>query len=123
RSLRQAGQALMNGRSLRLATVLVAAAASSALWAHLRADETVTRYGGQAQQRAANPDLLRFCPGSGIPCVEITREAYDRGHDQFRSSCGFCHGPTAAGGNGRPNLIFSSVIRLDEKGVDITRLI
>ena len=68
-------------------------------------------------------NLLRFCPGSGIPCVEITREAYDRGHDQFRSSCGFCHGPTAAGGNGGPNLIFSSVIRRDNKGADITRLI
>lgn len=76
-----------------------------------------------AEQRAATPGLLRFCPGSGIPCVEITKEAYDRGHDQFRSSCGFCHGPTAAGGNGGPNLIFSSVIRLDENGADITRVI
>jgi cytochrome c oxidase cbb3-type subunit 3 len=76
-----------------------------------------------AQQRGANPNLLRFCPGSGIPCVEFTREALDRGHDQFRASCGFCHGPTAAGGNGGPNLIFSSVVRLDEKGADITRLI
>src|SRR5919107_3494369 len=97
-------------RRLFLAAMLVVAAmaASSSL---------------RAQQRGANPNLLRFCPGSGIPCVEITREAYDRGHDQFRSSCGFCHGPTAAGGNGAPNLIFSPVIRLDEKGADITRLI
>ena len=99
----------MSGRPFLVAIVLVAAvAAASSLW---------------AQQRGANPNLLRFCPGSGIPCVEITREAYDRGHDQFRSSCGFCHGPTAAGGNGGPNLIFSPVIRLDEKGADITRLI
>ncbi len=75
-----------------------------------------------AQQRGTTPGLLRFCPGSGIPCVEITKEAYDRGHDQFRSSCGFCHGPTAAGGNGGPNLIFSSVIRLD-KGDDVANLI
>jgi cytochrome c oxidase cbb3-type subunit 3 len=75
-----------------------------------------------AQQRGATPGLLRFCPGSGIPCVEITKEAYDRGHDQFRASCGFCHGPTAAGGNGGPNLIFSSVIRLD-KGDDVANLI
>ncbi len=99
----------MIGRPFLVAIGLVAAvAAASSL---------------RAQQRGANPNLLRFCPGSGIPCVEITREAYDRGHDQFRSSCGFCHGPTAAGGNGGPNLIFSSVIRLDEKGADITRLI
>src|SRR6476661_7311997 len=74
-------------------------------------------------QRGADPNLLRFCPGSGIPCVEITREAYERGHDQFRSSCGFCHGPTAAGGNGGPNLIFSSVVRLDDKGADLTHII
>jgi hypothetical protein len=50
----------------------------------------------RAQQPGANPNpnpnLLRFCPGSGIPCVEITREAYNRGHDQFRSSCGFAMG-------------------------------
>jgi cytochrome c oxidase cbb3-type subunit 3 len=97
------------GRLVVVAIVLVAAVAvASSL---------------RAQQRGADPNLLRFCPGSGIPCVEITREAYDRGHDQFRSSCGFCHGPTAAGGNGGPNLIFSSVIRQDEKGADITRLI
>jgi cytochrome c oxidase cbb3-type subunit 3 len=76
-----------------------------------------------AQQRGAPGGLMRFCPGTGIPCVEITREAYDRGHDQFRAACGFCHGPTAAGGNGGPNLIYSAVIRLDNKGEDITRVI
>jgi cytochrome c oxidase cbb3-type subunit III len=76
---------------------------------------------GQAQ--AAGNDLLRFCPGLGIPCVEITRQAYDRGHDQFRQSCGFCHGPTAAGGNGGPNLIFSAVVRRDNQGADITKVI
>ena len=27
-----------------------------------------------AQQRGADPNLLRFCPGSGIPCVEIARK-------------------------------------------------
>jgi cytochrome c oxidase cbb3-type subunit 3 len=73
-------------------------------------------------QGGAN-ELLRFCPGLGIPCVEITRQAYDRGHEQFRQSCGFCHGPTAAGGNGGPNLIFSAVIRRDNQGADITKVI
>lgn len=77
--------------------------------------------GGQAQGGRGN--LLRFCPGLGIPCVEITQEAYDRGHEQFRQSCGFCHGPTAAGGNGGPNLIFSAVVRRDNQGADITKLI
>jgi cytochrome c oxidase cbb3-type subunit 3 len=77
----------------------------------------------RAQQDSANPNLLRFCPGLGIPCVEITRQAYDRGHEQFRQSCGFCHGPTAAGGNGGPNLIFSAVIRRDNQGADIAKVI
>ena len=76
---------------------------------------------GQAQGGGDN--LLRFCPGLGIPCVEITREAYDRGHEQFRQSCGFCHGPTAGGGNGGPNLLFSAVIRRDNQGADITKVI
>ena len=35
---------------------------------------------GQAQGGRGN--LLRFCPGLGIPCVEITREAYDRDANQ-----------------------------------------
>jgi cytochrome c oxidase cbb3-type subunit 3 len=100
------------GTSARVFLLAIGILAGAAAWSSLR-----------AQQRGANPNLLRFCPGSGIPCVEITREAYDRGHDQFRSSCGFCHGPTAAGGNGGPNLIFSPVVRLDDKGNDITHII
>jgi cytochrome c oxidase cbb3-type subunit 3 len=100
-------------KRLLLLLVLLAATASPG------AQEAAAR--GQGQGGGTN--LLRFCPGLGIPCVEITQEAYDRGHNQFRSSCGFCHGPTAAGGTGGPNLIFSPVIRQDNKGEDITRLI
>ena len=113
RTLKLAREAPVSPRLFRrlflVALVLAAAvAAASSLW---------------AQQRGANPNLLRFCPGSGIPCVEITRDAYDRGHEQFRQSCGFCHGPTAAGGNGGPNLIFSAIIRRDNQGADITKVI
>ena len=80
--------------------------------------------GARSQQApATGSELLRFCPGLGIPCVEITRQAYDRGYEQFRQSCGFCHGPTAAGGNGGPNLIYSAVIRRDNQGADITKVI
>jgi cytochrome c oxidase cbb3-type subunit 3 len=92
----------------------------SAMFAFVLAS-LVSARGGQAQGGRGN--LLRFCPGLGIPCVEITQEAYDRGHEQFRQSCGFCHGPTAAGGNGGPNLIYSAVIRRDNQGADITKLI
>ena len=79
----------------------------------------LTAQGGRG--RAENGSL-RFCPGSGIPCVEITREAYERGHQQFIQSCGFCHGRNAAGGTG-PNLIRSGVVRHDTNGGDIARII
>ena len=98
----------------------IGAVSAAMFWFALLAPQLGAR-GGQAQ--AGGDDLLRFCPGLGIPCVEITRQAYDKGHDQFRQSCGFCHGPTAAGGNGGPNLIFSAVIRRDNQGADITKVI
>jgi cytochrome c oxidase cbb3-type subunit 3 len=79
--------------------------------------------GGRGRgQAAADTGTLRFCPGSGIPCVEITREAYERGHQQFIQSCGFCHGRNAAGGTG-PNLIYSGVVRHDTNGADIAKVI
>src|SRR5690349_7986382 len=94
--------------------VWLVAAVSCAMFSWmLRAPVSAARI---EQAQAGPGNLLRFCPGLGIPCVEITREAYDRGHEQFRASCGFCHGPTAAGGNGGPNLLFSAVIRRDNQG-------
>ena len=100
--------------------VWLAAAVSAAMFSFVLLAPQLSARVGQAQGGRGN--LLRFCPGLGIPCVEITREAYDRGHEQFRQSCGFCHGPTAAGGNG-PNLLFSAVIRRDNEGADITKVI
>jgi cytochrome c oxidase cbb3-type subunit 3 len=100
--------------------IAVAAVWTATFWVVLVVPGLSAR-GEQAQ--AGGNELLRFCPGLGIPCVEITRQAYDRGHEQFRQSCGFCHGPTAAGGNGGPNLIYSAVIRRDSQGADITKVI
>jgi hypothetical protein len=74
----------MSRRWFLLAIVLAAAVAAAS---PLRAQQP-----GANPNPNPNPNLLRFCPGSGIPCVEITREAYNRGHDQFRSSCGFAMG-------------------------------
>ncbi len=100
---------------------MLRACLAATVWAAMFSFVVMPARGGQAQDGRGS--LLRFCPGLGIPCVEITREAYDRGHDQFRQSCGFCHGPTAAGGNGGPNLLFSAVIRRDNQGADITKLV
>lgn len=108
------------GTERRRRRVWLAAAVGAAMFSFVFLAPQLGARVGQAQGGRGN--LLRFCPGLGIPCVEITREAYDRGHEQFRQSCGFCHGPTAAGGNG-PNLLFSAVIRRDNEGADITKLI
>ncbi len=103
------------------ATPFLAVAVWAAMFSFVLLTPQVGARVGHAQGGQSN--LLRFCPGLGIPCVEIAREAYDRGHEQFRQSCGFCHGATAAGGNGGPNLIFSAVIRRDNQGADITKVI
>ena len=43
----------------------------------------------QAQQPGANPNVLRFCPGSGIPCVEINHwPARIKSSRRLRSSKG-----------------------------------
>lgn len=58
---------------------------------------------------------LKFCPGSGLPCSEVSPEALERGRKEFVKSCGFCHGPAATGGEG-PNLIRSTLVRHDKNG-------
>src|SRR5262245_19548750 len=118
--LRCMGNGSRGGSGARMQSRWIAAVGVAMFWVALLAAQMGAR-GAQAQ--AGGNELLRFCPGLGIPCVEITRQAYDRGHEQFRQSCGFCHGPTAAGGNGGPNLIYSAVIRRDNQGADITKLI
>jgi cytochrome c oxidase cbb3-type subunit III len=40
----------------------------------------------------------------------------ERGRGQFLKSCSFCHGPEANGTSSGPNLLRSSVVRHDEKG-------
>jgi cytochrome c oxidase cbb3-type subunit 3 len=40
----------------------------------------------------------------------------EQGQSQFVQSCGFCHGRTAMGGSGGPNLMRSALVRHDEKG-------
>lgn len=82
-----------------------------------------TPLSAQRGGRAQSPGTLRFCPGSGIPCAEITPEAYETGHQQFIQSCGFCHGRNAAGGSTGPNLIRGSVIRHDVNGESIGKVV
>jgi cytochrome c oxidase cbb3-type subunit 3 len=41
--------------------------------------------------------------------------AVERGHEQFKESCGFCHGPDATGARG-PDLVRSPLVAHDVKG-------
>lgn len=43
-------------------------------------------------------------------------ELVKQGESQFVQSCGFCHGRTAMGGSGGPNLMRSAVVRHDKDG-------
>jgi cytochrome c oxidase cbb3-type subunit 3 len=43
-------------------------------------------------------------------------EAIDRGRTAFVANCGFCHGPTAQGGDGGPGLIRSLLVLDDNEG-------
>jgi cytochrome c oxidase cbb3-type subunit III len=49
--------------------------------------------------------------------------AVERGRAQFAESCAFCHGPNANGGTHGPSLIRSAVVRHDEKGELIGKII
>src|SRR3982751_4082856 len=48
--------------------------------------------------------------------ASANKAAEERGRAQFAQSCGFCHGPNAAGGTHGPSLIRSAVVRHDENG-------
>lgn len=78
---------------------------------------------GGRGQGGARDGIMRICPGSGNPCVEVSAEAYKRGQEQFAESCGFCHGRNGTGGSNGPNLNRSEVVRHDVNGDQIGRLI
>jgi len=61
---------------------------------------------GQSAGRGATP--TRF--------PTLDPEAIDRGRTAFVANCGFCHGPTAQGGDGGPGLIRSMLVLDDEEG-------
>jgi len=46
-------------------------------------------------------------------------EAVERGEKAFVANCGFCHGPSAKGGEGGPDLVRSVIVLDDEKGDQI----
>ena len=53
----------------------------------------------------------------------FSAEEVQRGRAQFAQSCAFCHGPNATGGAHGPSLIRSAVVRHDENGNLIGKVI
>ena len=76
----RAGSAGKAGKKRRTRRVWLAAAVGAAMFSFVLLAPQLGSRVGQAQGGRGN--LLRFCPGLGIPCVEITREAYDRDANQ-----------------------------------------
>ena len=68
-----------------------------------------------ARQKAEADDLRKFLGIGAAP----DPAAVQRGKAIFVSTCGFCHGSDAQGGEGAPNLVRSTVVLHDENGSTI----
>jgi cytochrome c oxidase cbb3-type subunit 3 len=96
--------ALLAGTSLAMAIVATAAARRP-----------------QEQQKPATSAAPAAAPAPPVPLKKQRRPppppdaAVERGHTQFTSTCGFCHGPDATGARG-PDLLRSPIVAHDVKG-------
>ena len=86
---------------------------------HLSAQTTTTPPAPGAPKPATRK------PGNGLPPEVLTMlgmappedpEAVERGTKDFVTNCAFCHGSSATGGEGGPDLIRSVLVLHDEKG-------
>jgi cytochrome c oxidase cbb3-type subunit III len=84
---------------------VAAIAAASLGWSSSGADQPVTG--------ASNPPALA---GPDFPRPPSDTAAVARGKQAFGVNCAFCHGSTARGGEGGPNLLRSPIVLNDQKG-------
>ncbi|MFL6448625.1 MAG: c-type cytochrome [Bryobacteraceae bacterium] len=73
----------------------------------------ITTEGQKGAQRSRGADGTREFLGLGAP---PDAAAAERGSKIFASSCSFCHGAKATGGDTGPDLVRSSLVLHDEKG-------
>lgn len=83
---------------------------------------TMALAGGRAQEPAAGRGATRGA-GAAIAGAKEDPAAVERGGKLFAANCGGCHGATARGGAGAPDLIRSLVVLDDEKGILIAPVI
>src|SRR4051812_21329276 len=73
----------------------------------------ITTEGQKGAQRSRGADGTREFLGLGAP---PDAAAAERGSKIYASSCSFCHGAKATGGDTGPDLVRSSLVLHDEKG-------
>jgi cytochrome c oxidase cbb3-type subunit 3 len=77
-----------------------------------------------AQQPVTVPQAARVPPGTAQAARNaLASETAQRGRAEFQKSCSFCHGKDATGGAEGPNLMRSSVVRHDNAGDLIGKVI
>ena len=107
----------MNRRWSGIPRAAVAAWAIAAVvigWNPSRAEEPGQPAAEASKPPAAGPDFPR---PTGDPA------AIARGKQIFGVNCGFCHGSTARGGEGGPNLLRSPIVLNDQKGELIAAIV
>jgi cytochrome c oxidase cbb3-type subunit 3 len=78
----------------------------------------------RAQQPVTVSESVRAKPDSAQAARQVLQsETAQRGRTQFEKSCSFCHGKDATGGAEGPNLMRSSVLRHDNNGDLIGKVI
>ncbi len=70
-----------------------------------------------------NPGSLKGGAGAGQVYRVYDKATLDRGKREFVANCGFCHGPSAKGGQGGPDLIRSELVLDDVDGKSISPVV
>jgi cytochrome c oxidase cbb3-type subunit 3 len=78
---------------------------------------------GAAHLAGQAPAGFKGGAGAGQVYKIYDQATLDRGKKEFVSNCGFCHGPSAKGGEGGPDLLRSELVLDDVDGKDIAPVV
>jgi cytochrome c oxidase cbb3-type subunit III len=78
---------------------------------------------GAAHLAGQTPAGLKGGAGAGQVYKIYDQATLDRGKKEFVANCGFCHGPSAKGGEGGPDLLRSELVLDDVDGKDIAPVV
>jgi len=98
------------------AVCAVALGISCAMWASAQAPATTTPPPSTTAQPQAPPAHQELAAAGRKGPAAVDPEAANRGKQVFQSNCAFCHGASAKGGEGGPDLLRSELVLHDSKG-------